>query len=149
MNKRRLLIIILVAVFILGAVTVIAVLTKQAATTTAQPNIRGGKLLVDTPSGRVVTNNIYTNALINYPENGVGFAKSRFYMMSYSPTTDNFTIAIIDPDIKVATTVAEADFLRLLNITQIQACQLNVSLSVPYDVNPAYAGKSFSLSFCH
>lgn len=148
MNKRRLLIIILVAAFILGAVTVIAVLTKQATTTSAQPDIRGGKLLVDTPSGRVVTNNIYTNALVNYPENGVGFGQSRFYVMSYTPTTDNFTITILDPDIKVATTVAEADFLRLLNITKIEACELNVSLNVPYNVNPAYAGKSFSLSFC-
>lgn len=148
MNKRRLFIILLVAVFILAAVTIIAVLTKPAANNTTQPNIRGGKLLINTASGPVVANNIYTQALANYPDNAVEFVHTTFYDMSYYPADDGFLITLLDSNVKLASQLAEQDFLKQLNITQTQACQLRVTMAVPYSVNPAYAGKILGLSYC-
>lgn len=148
MNRRLIISIVVIAIILLGAVALVALLTRNNSQKSAEATIIGNKLVIETNIGRVLTDNVYSHQLTNYPDNGVGFAHSHYYDMSYYPQDDGFIITLLDPDVQTANTLAEQDFLKILNITKIQACALKVSIGVPYNVNPDYAGKNFTFSYC-
>ena len=70
------------------------------------------------------------------------------YSISYSTSDQSFLITLESKPLKTARAAAEQDILNRLNITQAQACQLKVSVKVPLNVDPNYAGNELGLSFC-
>jgi hypothetical protein len=79
---------------------------------------------------------------------GINFKSSPYYHMEYYPKQQGFIIAIINQDIQKSREVAESDFMAILNINKDQACQLNVSLTVPPSINQKASGGNYGLSFC-
>ncbi|MFA5961412.1 MAG: hypothetical protein WC848_01875 [Parcubacteria group bacterium] len=104
---------------------------------------------IATQTGTVAVNNIY-----KLPDakpldlDGVNFKNTQYYYMAYYPKQQGFIIAMMDPNIQKAREIAESDFLDILGITKDQACQLNVSLTVPPTVNETASGGNYGLSFC-
>lgn len=150
MNRRLIIVIIVVAVLVLGVVTAIAVLTRGSSSNSLndQPNIVNNQLFIQTDSGPVVTKNIYQSSLTTYPDNGVGFAHTGYYDMSYYPKDNGFIITLLDENVIKANQEAEQDFLKILGITEEQACKLKVTIGVPHNVNPKFAGQVFAFDYC-
>jgi hypothetical protein len=104
---------------------------------------------IKTNKGSVLVENLY-----NLPdakplsEDGVNFKNSQYYYMAYYPKQQGFLIAILDPDIEKARGIAESDFLSILGLNKDAACKLNVSMTVPSDVNREASGGNYGLSFC-
>ncbi len=114
-----------------------------------KPTIVKNQLSVTTADKKnILMTNIYGRALVTYPENGVGFARTSSYEMSYYPKDDGFIITLLDPNVESARTIAEQDFLKILNITATDACALKVSMGVPFSVNEEYSGKELSFHYC-
>ncbi|MCX6761686.1 MAG: hypothetical protein NTY33_02475 [Candidatus Moranbacteria bacterium] len=104
---------------------------------------------ITTRDGIITINNIYKlPGVILLDFDGVNFKNSQYYHMEYYPKQQGFIIAILDPAIQKAREIAESDFLEVLNITQDQACKLNISLTVPPSVNGRASGGNYGLSFC-
>jgi len=104
---------------------------------------------IKTQQGSVAVNNVYKLPAVQpLSENGVNFKNSQYYYMAYYPNQQGFLIVMQDPDIQTARQIAEDDFLKTLNITKNQACQLNVSLTVPTSISQLAGGGNYRLSFC-
>ncbi|OGI15597.1 MAG: hypothetical protein A2Z52_01200 [Candidatus Moranbacteria bacterium RBG_19FT_COMBO_42_6] len=100
-------------------------------------------------SSELEVNNLYENPVEKLPGEIVDFRSTDDYLMEFQPAYQQFVIAIQNPeDIYGARTRAESDFLESLSIDREKACELNVTLSVPVQVNEKNAGKNFGLSFC-
>jgi hypothetical protein len=138
--------------------SVVAPATSQPPITTVNqfPVIHGEKppasennFEIKTQKGDVPVENLY-----NLPdakplsEDGVNFKNSQYYYMAYYPKQQGFIIAIIDPDIENARSVAENDFLSILGINKDAACKLNVSMTVSPDASQKASGGNYRLSFC-
>ncbi len=70
------------------------------------------------------------------------------FSIMYYPKEQAFNITVTGSQIRQARAAAESEFLRMLDIDKNQACQLRVSLMVPYAVAPDLAGRNYALSFC-
>ena len=110
--------------------------------------INTSKLTVSTQTGAVKVNNITKNPVETFSNYDVEFKKTGDYYLDYYAKDKLFVITLVNPDIQTARNKAEQDFLSTLQISQAQACQLNVQLGVPYSVNADKAGLNFGLSFC-
>ncbi len=148
MNKTTFIIVAGVIVIILFVAAVWYFFSNQQSAD-YKPTIVNNQLSVTTSSQKeLLIANVYSHAIIQYPENGVGFARTNFYEMSYYPKDDGFIITLLDSDVEKARSTAEQDFLKLLNITEKQACTLKISIGVPYSVNKEYAGKDLKFQYC-
>jgi hypothetical protein len=114
----------------------------------AVPSPDADKFSIDTQNGTVDVNNVYKNPLDHLSFDGVSFKDNSDYFIAYYPQEQGFLIVLHNPDIGIAREKAEADFLQTLGITKEQACSLNVSLTVPEDVNSLASGGNYGLSFC-
>lgn len=105
-------------------------------------------LVIDTNQGQVNISNIYKNPVYSLSKNGVEFSDNDFYSMGFYPEDEGFLIVIENSDVKNSAKKAENEFLSKLGISQQQACQLKVSITVPYTVNEKYSGGVYGFSFC-
>ena len=116
---------------------------------TPTPTLGSETLMINTPSGQVEINDVLLN-----PEKvlsggwGVVVKRTSQYSMVYYEADQGFVISIEDTDVEAARTAVESVFLTTLGISESDACKLNVSLSVPRDINFDLAGKNYRLSFC-
>ncbi len=166
MQRRTKIIVILAVIVILIAIASYFYVNKRAAqqlqepsqlaqpivsippSNFSMPSKSEDKMTLTTSQGDIETNNLYKNPVANLSNNGVAFKESLDYQMNFYPQDEGFIISILNPDIQKARNVAEADFLAALGITKDQACQLKVTLGVPYSVNPQASGRNYGLSFC-
>ncbi len=139
MNKK---IIILIAVLILLVVLVIIYFAV------AYQPVDEGQISIKTDQGTVVLDDIYQKAEEMLPAGNLGLRKTDDYIIDYYPELRTFSIALLNPEIEVARLKAEQDFLATLNISEEEACKLEVTVGVPNSVNPKYAGIIYPLSFC-
>lgn len=153
-------IIILFLIIILGGGTLYFVFTRDTAekptqngttfplsgyTISSSPD--GNKLLIHTPlEDAIEANNFLKNAI---PEGGGNYelARSPEYSIGYFEKDGSFQIAILQRPASAARGKAELKFLEILGIGINDACKLNVSLGVPFFVDPAL-GQNYGLSFC-
>lgn len=70
------------------------------------------------------------------------------YDMLFFPKEDSFLITLNNADVHLARAEAESDFPVILGIPTPQACDLKVSLTIPFEVSEEYGGKDYGLSFC-
>lgn len=109
------------------------------------PKYENGKLVVETSQYKVLVNDIYKlNILTIEDTSSFIFVSSDDALMSFNPSLQEFVIVLKVPNHR---STVEKHFLEILGITQEQACQLDVVVGVPYEVQPE-ASQSFDLSFC-
>lgn len=70
------------------------------------------------------------------------------YQLFYYPESQSFLISILSSPFETVRRQAEQEFLRKLDISQQDACQLKASMTTPAFANPQEAGKMYRLSFC-
>lgn len=78
-----------------------------------------------------------SNPLINLP-----------YSVLYSELDDSFSVSLNAKPLLDTRKRFSEDFLKLLNISEAQACNLNVFVGVTYDIDPALSGTNLGLSYC-
>lgn len=75
-------------------------------------------------------------------------ANNENFSIIYYEKDQSFTINLLSKPLSEARSKAEDKLLSLLNLDFAQACKLNVSVFVPFEVDETYAGQDFGLSFC-
>lgn len=70
------------------------------------------------------------------------------YQIVYLSMDQSFIVSLIENPWREWRPQAEQAFLKALNISQSDACNLKVALTIPYNVDPEYAGQDLGLSFC-
>jgi len=109
----------------------------------------GNTLTIGTSQGSVVMNNFYDSAdYIDQAQQAVVVQQTSTYVTVYNIADSSFSITVLSMPFETAQQAAEAAFLNTLNISQGDACKLNVHENVPSNVSSQYAGKSLLLSFC-
>lgn len=106
----------------------------------------GETVTIGTPRGAVEVKNFYTTALYE-DEASVVIAKTDSYFISYDTTTSSFWVAVTGKPFASFREAAEQAFLAALGARQADACKLDVSVGVPYAVDPA-GPSDLPLSFC-
>jgi hypothetical protein len=96
----------------------------------------------------IVINNIYKDNPKKITSGSVTFRDNNYYTMYYNADDQSFAITINNQNLNVSRKKAEEDFLEILGINKEEACQMDVSLVVTYNVNQKAAGQNYRLSFC-
>lgn len=98
-------------------------------------------------SGVTIRNVVKESVSINPRGDALVSEASSFHTIYFSKE-DQFLISITEIPFEEKRKIAEQDFIRLLEITEAEACKLNVVITTPAFVNPDESGKNYSLSFC-
>jgi len=109
---------------------------------------KGDTLSIGTPSGIVEVKNFYNNPLQVNAENDVLVVRADAYEMAYIAKDSSFILSITASPVGPTTLAAEKELLRVLDITEEEACRLNVSVGIPHFADPELSGKQYGLSFC-
>ncbi len=109
-----------------------------------------GDILVSTKdNGDISVNDFFKNKkTIVYPEWGASLKDDPFYSLLYFTVDKSFLIVLEGGDLHTVRFDAEKEFLTLLGVTEEEACQLKVVMSVPAGVNKKASGHDYGLSFC-
>lgn len=75
-------------------------------------------------------------------------AKTADYNIFYIPADELFFISVTSYPFDEHRAVAQQELLKKLEITQEDACKLNVDITTPSYANPDKAGEIYGLSFC-
>jgi hypothetical protein len=119
------------------------------ATTTLSEHPTGPTFQMGTSAGSVTVNNFYNDPTqVSQDRTSILIAQSSTYNITYYAPDSSFNIGILKGPVPEARTAAEAAFLTALGISKADACKLNVTIGVPYDVDPSYADRNLGLSFC-
>ena len=70
------------------------------------------------------------------------------YNLEYFPADQTFNIVLLDRNLRAARVAAEQDLLTRFQITQEQACSLNVMVGTIVSVSQEFSGRQLGLSFC-
>jgi hypothetical protein len=100
-------------------------------------------LMLGTNQGAIEVNNFYLT-IVDTEEGSVFLKDTDDYRITYRRNDSIFRIELYSPSITVRHD-AEAEFLNLLNISQTDACKLNVEVIF---YRTAQDGQSSPLSFC-
>ena len=112
-----------------------------------KPNQRGVKILQTTQGSLQV--NDYTQHPVETTNDAIVIEENNDYKIVSYKLDSSFLINLLSKPVKNARARAERAFVSNLNITQQQACTLNVSVKTPFSVDPAYAGLELGMSFCN
>jgi len=143
MKKKLYLLLGLVLLIIIGVLFYLFLIQKSAP--------QAEKINIQTAKGSFPINDVQKNPSAEKLSPTDTLAKSTpDYDIVFFDINNNksFLISIKSPDIESARKKAEFAFLQTLGISQSQACQLTVSLTVPYSVNQLASGSDYGLSFC-
>ena len=109
------------------------------------------KLKINTINGGYITvEDFYKNPYTQVfdPQNDAVIKESDNYTITYYAKFQSFNIALTGGDLHFVRTEAENALLEKLGISKEEACQLTVSLGVPYFANAKASGTEYGLSFC-
>jgi hypothetical protein len=101
-------------------------------------------ITLGTRSGSVTVKNFYKD-YIETEEGTFTFAKTDLYDFGYDPDASVFLIALLKAPVNSSQKSAEDALLEVLDISQADACKLNVSVTA-YGLNKDFGVKG--LSFC-
>lgn len=96
----------------------------------------------------VKVNNPYNKAETTGELGDALFVDETYYKIVYYPDDKAFLISIQGSPFETIRNQAEEKFLQELGIDQTQACRLQVWITTPNYINPAFAGQNYRLSFC-
>lgn len=103
---------------------------------------------IETSGGSVRINNVYGNPVEVNPQKDALVKRTDDYDIVYLAKGESFLITLSRQPLEEARQKAENDFLGTLGISKDEACELNVSLKVPGNVDINLAGEDYGLSFC-
>ncbi len=142
-------ILIICSILIVCCIVVLALLGAAAKNKNKPEPIPAGKTAVQTRQGNLPLQvNDFTQKAVQKTNDVAVINTSASYKLVYFFKDQSFLITLLSPPLGQARNLAENDLLKQLGISQQQACQLNVSVRVPGDVDGAYSGKELGLSFC-
>jgi hypothetical protein len=104
-------------------------------------------ITLGTSQGSVVVDNFYKTAL-GAKEAFVVLAQNDNYEIGYDTDSSGFYLDIKQSPFGINLASAETDFLKLLNINQIDACKLTVVVTTESIASSSLSGKLSPLSFC-
>lgn len=105
-------------------------------------------LIIGTPSGGITVKNFYRAAREIVEQTEVVLKETAGYIILYHAVGSDFELRILGRPPEDSRKEAEAELLRILGISQKDACKFNVSVSIPYDADPLLKGGDYPLSFC-
>jgi hypothetical protein len=122
--------------------------TTTPATTWTLPGVVAGTTVVvqqfvQSTSTALGPNDLPTGNVQLVPTN-----TSTPYLILYFGHDQSFMISLVKEPLKESRKSAETMFLRLLGITETEACSLRYAVGVPSALNSFYAGKNLGFSFC-
>ena len=119
---------------------------------TAATTARAGsddRYVIHTPKGDVAVLDFREHpAAITQDKLTITIARSSEYEIEFNVGDTSFSIGIEEKPFPVLRKRAEAVFLKVLGISQSDACKLAAYEGTTFRVDPHYAGKSYNLSFC-
>lgn len=149
MTKKKIITIVAISVGILLIVLIsIWYYRSEPSSSTEVTYTSDGKIALNTNTEQIEINDIYSQPVDTLEHNGVTFAQTEDYIMTFFPEQQEFNVAILNPDISQGRKVFEEDFLRVLGITRQEACKIHIQVGVPYSVNPTATTANYGLSFC-
>lgn len=131
-------------IYLIIIIAIIAIISLVFYFFKTNPN----KISIGTGNNQVEISNILKDPIKTFPNSDVAYKRTDDYSFDYYAKDQLFIITITNPDIKNTRIKAENDFLKTLEITEDQACKLNIQLGVPYSINPDASGINYRLSFC-
>ncbi|MEK7608122.1 MAG: hypothetical protein AAB495_00900 [Patescibacteria group bacterium] len=108
----------------------------------------GETIEIGTADGSVRTKNFYPEKVELDESGGFVFYRDEKYFIAYDTLLSGFWIAIIGGSFDETRKEAEVRLLELLEISQKDACRLDVVLGIQYDSANPLSGRGFPLSFC-
>lgn len=97
---------------------------------------------------KIAVKNFFPKASQVNPYGDYLLAKNSEYKILYEAQFNLFLISVVSSPFEEIKKKAESEFLKLLEITPVDACSLNVSVTTPLFANREEAGRSYKLSFC-
>lgn len=149
--QRRTIYISIITIAVLLVVLTIAVLVSGGRTADFShlPTYENGKIELQGKNGEsIYINDIYSKTDERLTENGILFIDLQSYQVAYYPENQGFLITILKADVKGTLEDAERYLLQTLGLTQEEACNLYITGSVPYSINPELAGYQLLLPSC-
>lgn len=122
--------------------------TPTPVPTVVTVNNQNNPTVFTTAKGTVRTSNFAAKPIFK-TETTLVVADADQYQIVYLPAEHSFEILIAAPPANMSRNQAENAFLKLLNVSQTDACKLPVVLKVPYAVDKELAGPEYGLSFCN
>lgn len=112
----------------------------------------GGEFTINTNQGPVEITNPENVAQEKITPNDLVLNNNENYSMVFFNRNDqqSVLISIINPDIspELIRYGAEKELLKKLNISQQEACKLNVSVKISHEISPENSAVDYGLSFC-
>lgn len=107
----------------------------------------GNTVSIGTPEGIVIVSNFYKTA-IGTDGRALVLRKTSGYEIIYNAEESAFGIYVLASPVASEEATAEQNLLSVLDISQQDACKLNVTWGVSPSVDPSRAGATYGLSFC-
>lgn len=164
MKKIFFAIILLLLVLIFGTIVFQAFWTKNDVNTDEYSDFNTGDIpdgvnerktkIIPTSAGIVEVVDVSTLPHATSPDEGFYHFhgsendSSAPFSILYSELDNSFSIAIELEPIAENHELASQYFLELLEISEVDACKLNVFVGVPYSVNSKYQGRDLGLTYC-
>ena len=101
------------------------------------------------PGTDIAVYNFYLKSETINPEGDTYVIDKTEYSITYLPKQGKFMISILTSPFEQIRLQAEQDLLKELQISQAQACKLDISISTPLFANPDFSGQQYRLSFCN
>ena len=146
--SNKILIIIFSILSVIVAIVLIIYVVSSKFENVDKVDIENDQIFVETDEGEIKIDDLYTEDSILLSNDGVVFSDQKDYSIMFFPDDASFIISIKDGNIYEVRKKAEADFLSKANITEQEACQLDVILSVLWTADINAAGVGYGLSFC-
>jgi len=140
---KLIIILIVVALFAMGVILALKEPTQQ----TSDQGGQGPTTTISTPRGNVEVKD-FTRNPVERVGDVLALEENKDFSIVYFSEGNSFLITLNSQPVQEARNKAETALLDHLGIGKGEACNLNVSLTVPYDVDPNLAGKDYGLSFC-
>ncbi len=153
-RKKLIIILIITVIFVFLFILISKISFQKTPSDTQNTSVNNSalpdKMIIETSEGSIELINPEKNAE-EYIDTENTLIKStpdyEIFYLKYDQK-ESFAISLLGKNFEESRKQSEDAFLKLLGITEEQACKLVVSESVPYGTNASLAGKDFSLSFC-
>lgn len=105
------------------------------------------KIIIPTSSGSVVIPDVTKNP-VEVSGDAVAVSETSNFHIVYNFSDKSFIITLLSLPLQKSRDAAEEEFLKKTSLSPGQACQISVSVTVPFNVDETASGKNYGLSFC-
>ena len=152
MNKKIIITIALVSVFVLSLIGYLVFLTFTDAPTKDE-NGRGEirtneKVGIQVGNQTIAVNDFFSHPVRVLDDQTLYIADQADYGITYWPDEKSFHVFVFTEPVTETSKKAEQQFLKLLGVTESEACILDPTISGPNSLDEFADDKAYSFSFC-